>query len=1281
VRKNQNNKILKINHQLRFWAITVLLQNFCCIGVLGKEKSKAEKSPSHVGNTEAKGLLPEIRTNTENENENDQRSFTSEVLITRTEMKAISALEKIIQRKKGSSEEADLWFRLAELHMRRSKSGRFFDLNLNERTKKWTSFPLPNEKGTDSLRKAVKIYSKIELDFPRFPQMDEVFFISGFAQQQLGNYQGATSSYRKLQLKFPHSPLIADGILALGELYYDHGSFKEALPEFLKIEKFPKSRVYNYGLYKAAWTYYNLNQSDEAVDMLVRVVKANSPELLSSAKIATMGSKQNLRKEALRDLSLFTTDSYTTSALFSFFEKLCTETELGEAMIQSGKILISHSKYKEANLLLTEFSKKSVHNPSLIQAQLLLVESLESMKERKKVVATLKEIADACQPHSDWSHAQNSEIFENSCKKEFRITSLEIAKKWWEIWLKNKQNKEFSALTENALRFLLEGEDVKAPDTKSHYALAELLFQMEQYDEASLHYKITGDFSTEETVQHDADYAALFSLEKYFEGGKNKNSEKTALRRDLALNYLKRHPNGIYLNSVQFNLGLRAYEESNFEEASKWLILLAQSKSSGEFQSKAEDLLLDIANLQKNYSGIQSLSKKILANNIATERRSKIQKILEESSFKEIQDLSSKENKELALTKLIEFSERNEKSPLAKEALWQALSLSFALGKSIQGADLSIKYVRKYPHDSQILDATKEAAAQYASSGMLFKAAETLTMLARMDSKNVSKHLEAAADFYLLERKLELAREVYGQALPFADKSQAARLISKTLKTYDQQIEISKKGTSSLITQSEVSRLEERILSMGLEPYSTEILIKRNQKLFDQGRWKEAFDLSLKINNRSVDKEVRAPARLIQARILERELIEQSVKTQKEDRLALVIGLKTEKFDKAHSAYSSAVQMSKDSQVLYEAFRGLDRCYDNYVSSLKQLGQESRLPANEKSALQSELQKITGPISEKRSENQVKLQQISLIIKQPSSDPSNQNLSHLSVERALPLRAHYPAPDKIPVLLPTAQEWKDKKDLLGAVRGTTSKCSIDPLKKTDPSELYEIAGGCFKSQQWETLQTAGTLLTESKESHDHGLYYLSLAAEGMGYLEKAHYLIGQALKNQNENPAFHYQKARLVYKSESIQAAFPLFEKLFDMEKKSTELTVLEGAGLFAKEDFTGAFLKFSTLSADQIYNLNVGSMVCETFAQQTEIDKALRLADALLKKEKTSEMFLTKAHLLEAYKASPTSALESYKKASASLQEGDLKDWVERKIVYLNSLVGRQVSSGGYGD
>lgn len=1220
---------------------------------------------SFAAERNSKGLLPEVRLNN-NENENDRKSFSSEVMISRSENKAIESLQTVIKKKKGTPEEADLWYRLAELYMRRSKSGRFFELHKETPLMKLSPFPIPNKMGAEAVKRAIKIYTKMELDFPSFKQMDAVLFNNAFANQQLGQFTQSVNLYNRLLTKFPNSLFIADGTLAMGELLYEQGKFKESLVHFLNVEKFPNSRVYSYGIYKAAWAYYNLHDSENGIRKLVHVVKSNTP--LQDGEIPT--NRHNLRREALRDLTIFIGDSYPASKLYSFFEDITNEEELGQSMNDLAKLYEAHSRQKEMNVFLDEYIEKRTSGPELVHAHLFLIEANEDLKKRDLVLEHLQMASDLCKKDSSWRALQKAEIVQNSCEESFRHTSVDMAKKWWEIWIKNKQNIEFSNLTQKLFKLILENEDSAKPDLKTRFAYAELLFQLEKYEEASVQYKIVGSGatgSTEEPLRHDANYASLYAKEKSIEKGKDPLKE--AERKELANNYLAKHPNGKFATLVKFKIGHIAYEEGNYTEAEKILRPLTQLKGSenADTKRKSEDLVLDILNIRKDYAGIKQFSKQVMTTTTDATRKKGMNTILEESHFTEIQEFAKVGDKDQAIQKLVAFAKEHEDSKLSREALWQALSLTYGQGKLYEAAELSLKFVQKYPDDKRNLDALKEATKAYADIGQISKSAGTLMKVADLDKKNRTTHLELAADIYLLEKKTKEARSAYMGILNGADKKTLERIYGKLMDSYKNEPR-----------SAEFEKLQNQISAKGIEPYTTQFMIDRAKAFLEAGKNTAAFDLAMKANGRDVPAEVRAEARLIQARVLEKELSQQSVKAR-EEKFAMVLSMKTEKLDKAHTAYFSTLKMSKDPYQQLEAMRGIDRCYGNFIESLQNMPLPTSLSPQDQEALRGEIAKLVAPIQEKKNENEAKLKVLAASKGQAAS--TERIFANIRVEQTITPLVHYPSVEKMPAFLPGSSDMTIGKVSRFETKtaGTCNRSALiaGQIEKIIPTE---VAGNCYSSKQYEMVEKLGLELAKNKETRALGLFYVSLGAEAKGYNDKALWMIETALKTQPETSPFLYQKARLLYKEEGLNTAMPFFEKVMDMQMPSTEMQTFAAVKAFSEGDFTKALEKFSSLSKEQLYTLNVGTLVSEAYAQKGEVEKALNMMKEMLgfKKDNT-DFLLQQAHLFETYKVNPTFALESYEKAFKASQQVDMRDWLGKKIQYLKTQnkVGQNVIPG----
>ncbi|WP_413288023.1 tetratricopeptide repeat protein [Bdellovibrio sp. HCB337] len=1209
--------------------------------------------PSFAKKEAGKGLLPEVRIGEGgNETDNDKKALTSEILITRSENKAIDSLQKLIKTKKpGSPENADLLYRLAELYMRRSKSGRFFDMNQNNPVVKMSSFPIPNERGADAIKRAISVFSRIEKENPNFKDMDAVFFNNAFAHQQIGKSKEASILFTRLVEKYPKSPLIADGTLALGELLYDQGKFQLALEQFSKIEKMPKSRVYSYGLYKAAWAYYNLKDSENGIKRLLQVVKSNPA--LQEGEVPT--NRHNLRKEALRDLTIFVGDSYPADKLYAFFEKTTQNSELGSAIMDMAKLYLSHSRQKEMGIFLGEFIDKNPSNPYLVKANLYLVEAYEDLKQRDKVVSHLQAASDLCKANSSWRTQQKPEEAGEHCEKDFRRDSLEIAKKWWEIWLKNKQNVAFSDLTQKSFRLILDNEDPTKPDVKTHFALAELLFQLGKYDEASAEYKFVGERAQEPTLQHDANYGALYSVEKALDKSKEKDPAKDALRKELATIYLTKHPNGKYSFNVRFKMGHIAYEENNFPEAEKWLKPIADSNKDPELKKKSEDLMLDMLNMKKDYAGLQKLSKKIIAGGANEDRKKNMTKILEESHYSEIQDFSKTGEATAAARKLLDFAKEHEGSALAKDSLWQALSLLYANGRPFEGAELSLQYAKKYPQDKKTLDGLKDAAKSYAEIGQLLKAAETLKIIADMDKKHANSHLEMAADFLRLEGRTKESRDIYNKLMQGMDNKNQARMITKIMATYGENTK-----------NPEYQKLQEKILAINMEPYATQILMERAEALLASGKKTQAFDAAKKIMGRNISNDDKAPARLIQAQVLESELVQQSVKA-KMDKFAMVLGMKTEKLDKAQTAYLNALSLSKEEKVVRKALAGLDRCYSNYIDSLNNMPMPGGLKPDEKEILKQELTKITTPIQGKKAENEQRLK--TLVVVRATTDGKERDYTEFNPEFSIAPSVSYPPAAQFEAYLTAKTDMSPSR----VQKGQTKACARTfATKDAKINAILDNANNCYVSKQYDITEKLGLELAKFKETRTLGLYYLSLASEARDQKEKALWLIDELMKTQSENALVQYQKGRLMYQLEDINAAIPFFAKVVDMNIGSAEISTFAAVKAYTEKDFITSTENFSRLTQDQVYNYNMGPLFSEAWAQRGETEKGLQLiAELSAKKKDNVDMLLQQAHLIEAYKSSDiATAKQVYERIGKVTYKMDLKDWIAKKLTYLKGQV-----------
>lgn len=1157
---------------------------------------------------EVKGLLSEIRLN-ENEEQNQSKSFASEVMITKTENKAIESLKTIIKKKTGTREEADLLYRLAELYMRRAKSGRYFDLDKTSENK-LKAVGLRAEKAKEALRQAVQIYNQILAKFPKYHDLDYVYFNNALANSQLNLAEVAKKNYLQLISQFPKSELVPDALLEVGELYYIQQNFHAALDKFKEIENFPDSKAFPYGLYKSAWCYYNLKNTDAGINQLLLVVKQN-PADAGDAK------KYNLRKEALRDLTLFTGETKPAGELLAFFKKITTEEELGEVIVNLANLYESHSRFKEISIFVDEFIDdypKHAQTPKLYSK---LVETFETLKLRDKVIKKLADMGSFCKD------SENAE-----CKTEFKKVSLDISKKWWDIWLKNKTNTEFSNLTEKAFENLLSQDNPSAPDFNSRYAFAELLFQQNKFDRASEQYEMVSTMKQPtQAIKHDSLYGALFSVEKQLE--KKENADLTEKQKNLALRYISEFPKGEHFEEVVFKLGFIAYTQTQHDLALSYFDTLLKNVKNETLREKAEDLTLDIYNIKKDFVKIRKLADTYTEKTKKGDRKANMAKISEEAHYADVQKNSKDLPSEKQIDLLMSFSNDHKSTKLGQDSYWQSVSVAYANKLDVRGAELSLDYVNQYPTDKKNVDALKEAAKAFIDAGHLTSALKTLQMLVQKDSAHAEKHTQLMCDLWQIQASNIEARRCYQNLLKMTSRDNKPQIMGKILKTFTE--------TNS----AEFREIEKNILDSGIEPYATQILIRQAKAVLEKGDAKTAFSMSLRINARPVSEDERAEARLIQARILENEFTSQSVKSR-EDKMAMVIAMKTEKLDKSFTAYSSAIKMAKDEKIQAEGLRGIVRLYTHFVDSIGNMPMPASLAPADQQALKAELSKIVQPFSDKLKSTVAKLNELGQTSVTGTST-ATVNWNSLGAESFFEPQISFPSAQK-----------------------------LNPLMLSE-SEINSL----LKAKNYSKAEQKALELTRNQEKRTVGLYYLSLIADAEQNQVKSLWYANKASESKPELAAANYQKAKVLYSVEGFNSAFKYFEKALNTLEDHTESRLMVALKAFSDRDYKKANSEFSRFSFDQLYNYGVDLIFAESKLQIGETENALKVAESSYSKNpERVELDLVFAKIYEGYLFNKEKTGFYYKRALGKAKTADQQNWLQKKLDYLNKNKNNQITS-----
>ncbi|MCM2281853.1 MAG: tetratricopeptide repeat protein [Bdellovibrionaceae bacterium] len=936
-----------------------------------KKRAKADAGANASVHSE-ESVEGALRFRPGDESGNELKALKTEMLVIKSEKRALAEILRLQKKYKGTPMEPEILFRLAELYMRRARSHRFFEVHKgSDQVMSFVPTLVKEASEAKEIRKAISIYQELQTRFPDYRNMDVVIFNTAYAYQQLADDKRAEAAFARITTEFPRSILVPDSFLAIGEINYNRRQFAKALENFHAVRKYPQARVFPYGLYKAAWCYYNMQDAQSGLRQLEEVVKFGR-EVAEQKR----DSKLDLRKEALNDMMLFYSDAMPAAKAVEYVLAQSAGLDPAPVIIRLADLYDHHSRFADVEVVLQGMLSKIDKSPSHSVVHERLVWNYEKMRARPKAVVQMIDMNKHCKqmpadpaPGSKAARAQAAAQEQNNsgsdvqlppksdCLARIADVSKKLATKWHGLWKKKQPTEELAAASEQAYKLYLEnGAAASDPElAQIRYQYGEILFQRKNYREASTQYALVQDSKPDAKLSHEAAYAAIVSLEKATDNKWNDADEKLFVK--LSDVYLIKHSKGQWALDLQFKRAFIAYEKERYDEAGVGFKKIGWSTpvtdQSRERVLKSQDLYLDILNVKKDFTNLKVAAQSLVQKGIGDATRlTAVEKIYREAYFAEIQQSEEKGDLKGAVAAYKKFALDNKTSELSSKAWWNASQLQFKMGDAQGGAETCYQMHTHFPKSSNAKDCLTKAAQTYEAAAQLEPAARVLLSLADVEETNQNKWRELSADFSALSGGRRRAVDAY---LKLAEKEKPSRqlaLFEKILAL--EKLENNTKG---------VRTIQDKIVALGLEPSTSEIQMEHAEALFERGQLADAFQASRKVLGRGATKELQARARMLQARVLEDEFRKQSVKSRVE-RIAMVLGLKTEKLEKAQRAYQEAIKYG-DPKVSVQSMRYLADCYHHYSKSVREMELPSTLTEQEREALKAELDGLVIPMEEK----------------------------------------------------------------------------------------------------------------------------------------------------------------------------------------------------------------------------------------------------------------------------------------------------------------------------
>ncbi len=1077
----------------------------------------------HAKSPAPKGVLPELQLNKKTEAENLKTAASVETMITKSEEAAINKLQQLLKKYKGTAQEPDMLFRLAELYGRRAKTGRFVDLYRGDKTLAEILTPKLTNAGAKSyLSQAISHYQIIIKKFPQYNALDEVLFNMAFAHEQRGEPDPAMKYFSLIVEKYKSSPLLPEVHMALGELYFMKQNYSESQKNYERVQDWPNAPIAPIALYKSAWCSYNLKNTLEAISKIEKLLFQSRERPLIS----------HIRTEARRDLALFFSEVGEIKNSISYFKKHLLVSEIGPTILELSTIYERHGKSNEMDEVLSLFLNEYPEDESSGKVHLRRVQFQNENLKFDLVINSIKSTTKLCQSER-WKTTSKETL--EFCQQTYPSQLKELAAEWWENWNKLKRVQDFVPNLTFMLDEYLKFEKETEWNVGIHMSYADLSFSLKKYKQSTFHYEgVSKIEKLDPKILPEALYGAIVSLDREMQ----ENSKDQSLRQHMYMalnNYIQQCPKGEFIDDALFKKAYLFFEEKEYDQALEWIKKIKSTKTA--MKEKQEDLTLEIHRSKKNYQSLADASALIMKTS-SGERFTKIKTIYQSAQQAIIQDLIARNKNEDAALKSKAFYLEHRPEEKALDALHLSIELSEKIKHYREAAEHSetlAKEFKSLKKDSEADKFSHHAVELFLQLGDLPRAQKSLDLAYdySVDPNKKREALELKAEFTSWYGDVDAIESAWKALESHLSDNEKSAFKLKQFKYFEQ------------YAPEKAQAMKQSFIQKGLEPYYSESLFSTAQKTCDEKKWSQCYQMTLKLNKDATPAHVRAQARYLQSQVLLNDYNQQSMKSSPE-RLAIVMSIKAEKFDKAVQVLNTVSQKSEILSLRKQAVNDLIYLYNNYVTEIKKSLETLDSSNPDQASLRSEINQILPVLENRPKELEIGLNELNKF------EESQAKEQKIATQKIFPeLKGQ-----ELRIYVPTWEETTPYKPLM-EVKASDKNCVMSKLSPlTSLFSLGKEANFCLSLKKYKELEFISLKMSDLYPDTPWGPFYLSLMSSQQNSPDRSLWYLKLAQKRTKE-PLLAYEDTRLRYNHNPDSIYYSELKKLGGVWDTIEELTFL----------------------------------------------------------------------------------------------------------------------------
>jgi len=587
------------------------------------DKADADKDDDADDDTPESKLPPVLR----------QALAEKEAEVTAARREAIKLIESYLHDSPHSKEQAEAMYKLAELYWEESKAvylekmGRYQAAVSACHSDRAECPKVPRRPPTVDLEQAQAVYLKLIDGYPKFRKIDTVIYLYSFSLRDQGKVGESIKYFQIILDRFPRSRYIADAWMAIAEYrFYEQQNYKSSLEAYEKVLQHPKSTLYDLALFKTAWCYWKLGDTNKSALRFKDVLDL-------AKKKAGRTEDQQKRAEELQGqaldylVELFTEDD-TKSAhdAFEFLAQIGGKQYSRKVLKQLADTVFDQTRYEravEAYRLLIELDPNSSDAPDYAGK---IVESYQLLGDIKTAVAEMRKLASVYGGRSAWAAANKDRpktVEHARTMAEGLIRTLaktmHAEAQQTEKTTKVVDRDRYARAAEAYEFYLANFPD--APDAvELRYLRADILyFKLGKYEDAGREYLAVGKTQPVGKYHKDALLQAMGAFEKVRKpvtssgagGGKREITDSDRLFGEAADLYATLFPKDKEIVTVIYKNGQFFFDYGDYDEAIKRFGLIVERYPDDPNAGAAGDRILQALGKAKDYENIESWARRL----------------------------------------------------------------------------------------------------------------------------------------------------------------------------------------------------------------------------------------------------------------------------------------------------------------------------------------------------------------------------------------------------------------------------------------------------------------------------------------------------------------------------------------------------------------------------------------------------------------------------------------------------------------------------------------------